>query len=94
MPASPPGTVSMSAPASDETTATATANFDPDTLTLSDPFITTTGDTQLQLVFTLTSDGVTSYTWSIPPGASIAAADLASVGITTWDQIDTSFSAS
>ena len=95
MNASAPGTVQMSAPASDGSTATATANYDPTSLDLLDPFITTSATTQLQFDVTLASDGVTTYTWTVPPGSSIAAADLASMGLTTWDEIDSiAFSAS
>ncbi len=88
MSAAPPGTVEMSASGSDGSDATATATYDPDTLALADPFITTTGSTQLEIDVTLASDGETVYTWTVPPGSSIAAADLASMGLTAYDQID------
>jgi len=86
MPAAPPGTVQLTATATDGSTATATAHYDPASLALADPFLTTAAATQLTFAITL-ADGSATHTWSIPPGSTLAAADLASVGVNAWGQI-------
>ena len=93
MPASPPGTASMTAPDSLGGYATASFAWDPDTFELADQFVTTTGQTQLNLQL-ICAGGVPVYTWQLPPGAGIAKADLAGLldgdgqPITGWDQLD------
>lgn len=100
MPASPPGQATFTSPDSLGGTATAVVMWDPDTLALGDPFIVTTGQTQLNLQLICTG-GIPVYTWQLPPGATLARADLAALldadntPLTHWDQLDgVTFSAS
>jgi hypothetical protein len=100
VPASPPGTSSVTVPDSLGGYATADFAWDPDTFQLAGQFVTTTGQTQLNLQL-ICAGGVPVYTWQLPPGAGLARSDLAQLldadglPLTRWDQLDgPTFSAS